>query len=312
MKKITIILLSTLLLNSFSGNAQQYFPFPTSNAFWKVGWGVSGCVPPLDITEYDYQITGDTLIGLYTYHKLKKSGIFYCGDPLYPSTGNENFVGAYRNDTLAKRVYYIPKDSTSESLLYDFNLLTGDTIKGYMEELATNIYPTFYAVIDSIDSVSINSVYRKRWHFHTSKNGMPLWDEGKIIEGIGNTLGLLEGLLPGMDNNGRILCFSENGISLYGFYNPCFLYVVGIETEIIEQTELLIHPNPTTGNITIDLGELRQDVKAILINSLGQILLTQNYTSTAYINLDLDYPKGIYFLQIANEGEVVTKKIIKE
>ncbi len=80
----------------------------------------------------------------------------------------------------------------------------------------------------------------------------------------------------------------------------------------ISLSNLSLYPNPTTGNITIDLGEVYQDVKATLTNSLGQVVLSQNYNSTAFIYLDLDYPKGLYFLTLETNGEVISKKIIKQ
>jgi hypothetical protein len=72
------------------------------------------------------------------------------------------------------------------------------------------------------------------------------------------------------------------------------------------------YPNPTNGIVSIDLGEVKKDIKATLTNSLGQVILTKNYTSTNFIDLDIDAPKGIYFLQLESNREVITKKIIKE
>jgi hypothetical protein len=73
-----------------------------------------------------------------------------------------------------------------------------------------------------------------------------------------------------------------------------------------------LYPNPTTGKINIDLGEIKQDVKATLTNNLGQVILSENYSLTNFISLDINAPSSIYFLQIESNGEVITKKIIKE
>jgi hypothetical protein len=73
-----------------------------------------------------------------------------------------------------------------------------------------------------------------------------------------------------------------------------------------------IYPNPTTGKISIDLGEIQTNIKATFKNSLGQEILTQQFESTDIINLNIDAPTGIYFLQIEVDGYVITKKIIKE
>ncbi len=76
---------------------------------------------------------------------------------------------------------------------------------------------------------------------------------------------------------------------------------------------LSLYPNPTTGNITIDLGNSKHNVKAILTNSLGQVILTQQFVSPVFINIDIEAPSGIYFLQLITPvGESKTIKILKE
>ncbi len=134
MKKIKDIILILSILISYSIQAQQYYPFPENNAFWLVSWGT-----PSESSDYHYELTGDTLIGLFNYHKLESAGnTYYSFDPNNPQFYNNGYVGAYRNDTLTKKVYYFPKDSINESLLYDFNMVTGDTIQGFMAQLAKN------------------------------------------------------------------------------------------------------------------------------------------------------------------------------
>lgn len=90
--------------------------------------------------------------------------------------------------------------------------------------------------------------------------------------------------------------------------SPCS---VGIEENSLANFSL--YPNPTTENITIDLGKLRQDIKVTLTNSLGQVILTQKYSATSFINIDIEAPKGIYFLQIETSKRVTkTIKVLKE
>ena len=81
---------------------------------------------------------------------------------------------------------------------------------------------------------------------------------------------------------------------------------------IINEKNVNVYPNPTTGKITLNLEE-KINIKATLMNSLGQTVFTNNYTSTNTIQLEIDGPKGIYFLQLESEnGAIITKKILKE
>jgi len=74
---------------------------------------------------------------------------------------------------------------------------------------------------------------------------------------------------------------------------------------------LSVYPNPTTGVTFIDLGKIKNTLTATLINSLGQVILTQKLESINYINIDV--PKGIYFLKLGTDfGEFTIKKIIKK
>ena len=95
------------------------------------------------------------------------------------------------------------------------------------------------------------------------------------------------------------------------FSTNCGACTVGINE--YNFTNTILYPNPTTGNISIDLGEVKQNLKATLTNSLGQIVLSQQFKSADIINLNIDAPTGIYFLQLETaSGETKTIKILKE
>ena len=85
-------------------------------------------------------------------------------------------------------------------------------------------------------------------------------------------------------------------------------------THVMEKlgNDFKFYPNPTTESITIELADVKTDAKVILTNSIGQVILTKNYSFTDIINLDLDYPKGLYFLTLETQGKILTKKIVLE
>jgi hypothetical protein len=89
-----------------------------------------------------------------------------------------------------------------------------------------------------------------------------------------------------------------------------FCSTVGIEEQNLNS--ISIYPNPTTGHINIDLEENNSNVNLHLTNAIGQFIRSKNYKSNSHITFDLDAPSGVYFLRLESNGEVITKKIIKE
>ena len=75
--------------------------------------------------------------------------------------------------------------------------------------------------------------------------------------------------------------------------------------------QVKLYPNPTTGNITIDLGTIYSNANLKVTNVIGQIILTQNYANSQQVNLELEAMSGVYFihLKLDNEEEVVLKVV---
>lgn len=98
--------------------------------------------------------------------------------------------------------------------------------------------------------------------------------------------------------------------SFIPFDNQC----QGAPTGVNEfYTNFYLYPNPTTGNISIDLGEVITNLEVELINILGQVILVKEFPSTDFINLNIDATRGVYFLRLKNNhGNRRTFKILKE
>jgi len=85
---------------------------------------------------------------------------------------------------------------------------------------------------------------------------------------------------------------------------------VGIEN--IEVTVVKIYPNPTTGELKIESGELIiENVKVFDI--YGKVLKTESRRQKGKILMDIsELPVGVYFLRIKTEQGEVVKKVLKE
>ncbi len=73
------------------------------------------------------------------------------------------------------------------------------------------------------------------------------------------------------------------------------------------------YPNPTHESFKVDLGMMKTEIIASLINSLGKEILFQNFNSANIISINISAPAGIYFLKIrTSEGDSEIMKIVKE
>jgi hypothetical protein len=129
-------------------------------------------------------------------------------------------------------------------------------------------------------------------------------------------------------NNPDLNCITIDANSLSSFPSSCLITnidswtsidttscndgctLVGIN-DIQESIPANIHPNPTTEQVTISLEEAKTGI-LIIRNSLGQIVLQETFTNTNQLDVSLNEPDGIYFLQIETDGQVITRKIIKQ
>ena len=74
---------------------------------------------------------------------------------------------------------------------------------------------------------------------------------------------------------------------------------------------MLITPNPTEGEIFIDL-ESMPNATISLYNIHGQLLQSYNRITENIFRINLELKPGIYFIQVQNEYTQQTQKIIVE
>ncbi len=278
-----------------TAQTNSYVPFPGSGAIWNVqsqGCCTSNCQGPpfpnpvLIDYYFSYYSNGDTTINALVYSKIFKSGSSHehCtfGGALNNwSFYNDDYVGALRQDTSQRTVYFLETSSPSECLLYDFNLAIGDTVQGNCQ------WPTDCAVVTAIDSVLVGSSYRSRYHLSTN----PPY---ALIEGIGSTSGLFDPLCP-FEYFGNLECFSYLGQSLYLNSSTSCNNVSGIKYEIQEQS-FTISPNPFTESARITLHHPVVHGTWELVDTFGKICAGQKFSGQIFFLERKALLPGIYFL----------------
>lgn len=94
--------------------------------------------------------------------------------------------------------------------------------------------------------------------------------------------------------------------------SACVYNTVGVsETEHFES--VLFYPNPSNGNVTIELGKMYDNLTMQIHNIVGQSIQTKTYQSVDKLDISIEGANGIYFVRlISKNGDAVVLKLIKE
>jgi len=75
---------------------------------------------------------------------------------------------------------------------------------------------------------------------------------------------------------------------------------------------LLVFPNPTGGNFSIDLGNNYKTVTISMTDLNGKLIQLKTYNDNQVLNLKIDQPIGVYLLIIESGDKKAVIKLIKE
>ena len=305
--RVTLIILLFLSLGCLA-QTHKYRPMPEKSAAWKTV-GLADPQGNPNAFEFDImKIKGDTIINNLKYVQL---------DQITINNGKDTFVCTncplyiYRNDTIHKKVYHWLDYLQKDTLIFDFTLNVGDTIKN--TDYA--IYGTY--IVSMIDSVLLADGYHRRWFFGRDiiSDTVGVW-----IEGIGNTsyFGGTPGQIAGASES-WLVCFSHNDTIIYNqplYYAYSNYIIADCDSIYIDATENInyantinIYPNPASDNITISFNRYTQATNIRLYNLLGECVYTSNVSGSTYHLPVAHLPNGVYILQL-NSADINTQQRI--
>lgn len=291
-----------LFLILFTGQLRShtYIPFAKDSSLWAIEVFKAAGTPPNPYYLYNYESKGDTSWGSKTY--VKAEG---------------NMLTRYMREDSGKvyvRYQYATYQDSSEFILYNFNLAVNDTFTlRYYSSISSSI-DTTKMLVTYIDSVNLNTGWRKRITLKWLGNsGGPGYETHQWIEGVGDNFGPFynEGTdWLGFEWTSRILCYTEKNVSVIG--GVCIL---GMK-ETFDKNDFYLSPNPTNGKMKIEVNSpLSSCCNINVINIAGQKVyserINKNISNSYYLNLE-NYPKGLYILQLETEKSVINKKFIIE
>jgi hypothetical protein len=296
--KSHLLLFSTIMSLFANGQTSVYHPFPDSNAVWNFHFQWYCFANGTADEFYSITFSGDTIISSQTYHKLRTPFVqsFSTGTCSGSQIG---YIGAIRQDTAARKVFFVPPSDTTEQLLYDFTLQVGDTVRGFTASFA---WPG--EIVQSIDSILVGTTYRKRWIINNCYNF-------HFIEGIGSTYGLVE-VSPGCVTDlpdYTLTCFQQDGNAQYPDTMTNCQIITSIQSKNKITYNVEAFPNPFKGSFTIDFGG--NDFKELFITDLlGKIILRQSIEKLTQIKIDNLHAGTYLFGVIDRNGLSKNGKII--
>ena len=289
---------------TFTLNA-QYHPFLESGKTWRElvddafgNWYID-----------EYQIETDTIINSVGYKKIE---MVWSNDP---NLNLPIYIGAAREDTVAKKVYIYYANDTTERLLYDFDLSVGD------QHTFVNCHAVLFGfnpgnfIVDSIGIyIDANGLNRKVWYLNYSQNGIT----SRIVEGVGSNTGLFTYSCH-FNYWKDLVCVHKDSAALFvndmPLANYCTPYIsVGLEKINSDDHEVSLYPNPSNNFIKIDFLNNTElsEVKVCVINQLGSTIPLNTKIENNGLFIDINQLKnGIYYLSIQTKKTNYTKRFVK-
>lgn len=193
---------------------------------------------------------------------------------------NEVFIGLLR-ESADSMIYFMPKDSVNEYLMYDFGAKSGDTV----EVFANNRFVDLVVQNAAAGIISLENIgaYSITWYYHVGGTQGLFESDGEVI--LGGVVSLC--------------CMSDtNQVRYSGQYSsgaPCRKTLVGLSNFEENNPIISIHPNPAENILYINIeGETFYQIE--IVNALGQTILEQEIISTLTLDVS-SWHRGIYFIK---------------
>ncbi|MCB9185365.1 MAG: T9SS type A sorting domain-containing protein [Flavobacteriales bacterium] len=287
MKHVLLLLATFLSVSAFS---QNWATFPLdSSAQWQIDYAWldgEGCLFEHEVIyflegEVSIDSTAYQQIGFYGYRWVENTFSGGCQEPPMYFDGT---VGLFRTEDGK----YYRHNLGEDELMFDFSLGIGDTLFS-----ALSVFDPL--VIQSVDSIEIDGVFRKRQWLNQD-----LW----VIEGIGSAYGFDQSLYQ-FENWSSLNCYSHSGVPQLGLGTYCRL-INGLE--INEVLKANVSPNPSSGifNLTV-----QQQFSYQVYDLFGRLIQTGAGSTNAEIDLRYE-PDGVYLLRLESKKGSLTQKLVKQ
>ena len=305
-------LLLFIVLISYEAIGQPYQKLIRPNIYWEQFYYDAStiCSTTGGVRVF---FEGDTTVNGFSYSKiyeyppifpLNQPGPFCAPFGVDTTQSGLNTWYAFREDSIAQKVYIYDFNAVSEYLLYDFNLQPGDT---FISSYTTGGNPY---IVDSIQTITTyDGVNRRIYFFNHPSFSAPKF----IIEGIGSSSGMYLPMLDAIGAGTWLTCVLDHNISLlsyiqYSSFMTCSQMVSVYEN--VGEFNVSLKPNPSYGLVTID-HSYPKGLRINVYEPYGRLIYSE-YSDQMSVLIDLSmYNPGIYFVELAGQDQrICLNKIV--
>ncbi len=95
-------------------------------------------------------------------------------------------------------------------------------------------------------------------------------------------------------------------------YSDAYLFTVEVCDGVENENEELvsIFPNPATDHIILNFAHANSPINLNMYDASGRLVLSRNYNSGNNVWIDLDYPAGVYTLDIQSGNDRIRKQVM--
>ncbi len=303
----------SITLNNFSLYGDSYvWSFQPNTVNYVSGTNSTTLNPQVSFNApgyYTVQLIASNTIGDDTLTLVDYIYVWDDVQTLSPTTDfcSEDLIEIFSNNNGQPVDYYlngtVVNSSSSPSHIYT-TAVNGDTIyTSYTVNNGCTLFSdTLIVVINNVENgavlngselsaIAVGAQYQ--W-FDCGNNNTPVLGETN------------QSFFPSLDGEYAVQV-TENGCV---DTSDCLVYST---VSIIENTweSLTYYPNPTSGNVTINLGEQQFRVDVKISTVLGQIVDEVYFDNTSKIEIDLSSETGVYFVEIRSGNRSRVIRIVK-
>lgn len=314
----TTVAQSAPVISSLSG------PFKVNGYGSNVGLPAAGLMDEFRV--YSRALNAAEIMDLYTLTSRDSVAISGCGSNFVSPSGNYTWTsdGTYQ-DT-------IPNSTCGDSILtIDLTLLpestgsetvtscTGNYISpsGNYTWVATGIYQDTVMNMFGCDSVITVDLTVYSIDTTVTLNGFTLTanDSTATFQWVmcDSAFTLLPGetnatFTPIVDGNYAVIINQSGCVDT----SACQL-VSGLGTQTNAAFKPQLFPNPTSGNVTVNLGVTCENLLVKITDVFGKVIQELSYAQTSSVMLDIPGASGLYFVELITEnGDSRTLRVVKK